>query len=123
VNQKTEDNYKHAYSSKLFGAYKDRDPEDMLTGGIAPTHELELKGTDESVHVNRQSIHRRHFDQTRFGDKPWVKAIFYYRSRLAIENAGCVSRPDQYAELEAVEDGTFVRADPKERRKSKDNDD
>ena len=96
LNKHTEDNYeiKPPYASTTCGDWKTQD-EMGCTGGITPTHELSVKVTDENVHINRQSKHRRHAEQIRFGPRPWAKFIFYYRSRLAIEQAGCVNRPER----------------------------
>ena len=114
VNQKSSDNYVHGYASTICGQWRKTktNRENAGDGGIAPTHELEVKvinGAD-ALNKNRQSAHRRHFEQLRFGHKPWAKFIFYYRSRMAIETAGCVSRPDHSVALEPAAPGSFVAA-------------
>ena len=116
VNQKSSDNYMHGYSSTICGDWRKTksNREKAGDGGITPTHELEVKILADAVNKNRQSAHRRHFEQLRFGHKPWAKLIFYYRSRMAIETARCVSRPDQSVALEPAAPGSFVAAAPKE---------
>ena len=114
VNQKSSDNYTHGYASTICGQWKKTkiNRENAGDGAIPPTHELEVKvinGAD-ALNKNRQSTHRRHFEQLRFGHKPWAKFIFYYRSRMAIETAGCVSRPDHSIALEPAAPGSFVAA-------------
>lgn len=100
VTQKKDDHYEivPAYPDTTCGGWKERDG--APDSGIVPTHELSVKVTDDDVHKNRQSKHRRHAKQLRFGSKPWAKFIFYYRSRAAIEAAGCMTRPDESHALE-----------------------
>lgn len=124
LNQKTDDQYHDEYASLTFGSWRDRlhnspfTPIGPLnTSAVMPTHELSHIVTDNEVHYNRQSKHRRHLFQTRFGDKPWAKFIFYYRSPMAIEGAGCVLKPNRVVDLEPWDErkGKFVFLEEKKR--------
>ncbi|KAK3715711.1 hypothetical protein LTR37_006936 [Vermiconidia calcicola] len=110
VNQKADEMHRHGYASMIGGSWRERDDQQGHDGGIKPTHELIVKVTEDEVHKNRQSKHKRHFDQTRFGKKTWAKFIFYYRSQMAIEKAGCQPRPDKIQELEDDAGDTFIRS-------------
>ena len=87
-------------------------------GGIIPRHELGFELEDDEVHVNQQARHRRHFEQLRFGLKPWAVFVFYYRSQTSIQDAGCVARPDREQALDPFL-GEFTFADPKETTKKR----
>lgn len=95
LNQYTNENYNNRYPDITCGRWRERIGEDMCDAGVAPTHELAVHVTDNDVHHNRMSKHRRHWEQARFGKKPWAKFVFYYRSRMVIEQAGCVLAPDE----------------------------
>ncbi|KAK3712622.1 hypothetical protein LTR37_009065 [Vermiconidia calcicola] len=110
VNQKADEMHKHGYASMIGGSWRERDDQGHDDSGIKPTHELIVKVTEDEVHKNRQSKHKRHFDQIRFGKKTWAKFIFYYRSQMAIERAGCQPRPDKVQELEDDAGDNFVRS-------------
>lgn len=100
ISEHASDNYETDYSDLTCGSWKTRDIDGVTDGGLPPTHELGVHVTDPNVNPSRQSKHRRHGAQTRFGSKPWAKFIFYYRSRTAIEMARCVYRQDKSYELE-----------------------
>ena len=102
INQKTDDMYEDKQASIKSGTWKERPTHSTNDGGIKPTHEFEVRITDEEVNKNRQSKHKRHHEQMKFGKKAWAKFIFHYRSRMAIEQAGCIPRPDKSHELGAV---------------------
>ena len=113
LNQKSDQTYHEPYFSTIAGEWRISNQvtvEETTNAGIVPSHELEVRVTDDKVHKNRQSKHRRHHEQIRFGSKPWAKFIFYYRDRLAIEAAGCVSRPDVSQALEEADLDSFVSA-------------
>ena len=118
VNQKSSENYNGQYLSTICGQWKEEDSDDCRDGGVVPTHEIQVKVTDDNVHKNQQSKHRRHLQQTRFGSKPWAKIIFYYRTIMAIHEAGCISAADKFEELEAGPDD-FVRASHERSSKKK----
>lgn len=116
VNDQVENGYAPTppYSNNIkIGRWKDLD--DGQDGGIVPDHQLAFNLTNDDVHPNRQSKFHRHAKETRFGNKPWATFVFYYRSRKAIKDAGCVDMPNQSYALEerdvhdatvAVDDGT-----------------
>ncbi|KAK5132549.1 hypothetical protein LTR08_008866 [Meristemomyces frigidus] len=109
LNQDTTENYAEPYPSSACGDWALRGQEDVTDGGIGPTFEMEVKVTDDDVSKTRQQKHKRHLAQTRFGVKPWAKFIFHYRSRSAIDEAGCEERSADSQALEPGDD-TFVHA-------------
>ncbi|KAK4541607.1 hypothetical protein LTR36_007904 [Oleoguttula mirabilis] len=110
LNQKTEENYVEKYPSATCGDWPTRGQDDVTDGGVGPTHEMEVKVTDEDVSKKRQQKHKRHIIQTHFGLKPWAKLIFHYRSKEAIEQAGCEERSVESQALQPADEETFIRA-------------
>ena len=119
VNQKTGDNHTDKHADITCGEWRNRFVEEAKDGGVAPTHELEVKDLGEAVHKNRNSKHRRHFEGTRFGKKPWAKCIFYYRHHMAIKQAGCVLAPKTSHALESGNVKTSNQASTEPRAKGK----
>ena len=116
-------NYWKKDLSTIAGQWKYEDIS-SADGGIAPAHELEVRVTDADadVHINRAARHRRHCGQTRFGQNPWATFVFYYRTHLAIQSAGCIARPDKVQELEDDWPGEFIKKEKKiPKRVSKNN--
>lgn len=115
VNTKTEDNYVQRYPSTTCGDWDSRGQDDVADGGISPTHELEVRVTDDPrtrVGKARQQKHERHFTQTRFGLAPWATLIFHYRSIEAIQEAGCVKRSWDSVALGPSDELTSTRTSP-----------
>ncbi|KAK5113860.1 hypothetical protein LTR85_010393 [Meristemomyces frigidus] len=110
LNQRTEENYVEKYPSATCGDWITRGQDGVTDGGVGPTHAIEVKVTDGDVSKTRQQKHRRHLIQTHFGLKPWAKLIFHYRSKEAIEEAGCEKRLKDSQALEPGDVETFIRA-------------
>ncbi|KAK3069146.1 hypothetical protein LTR53_012752 [Teratosphaeriaceae sp. CCFEE 6253] len=110
LNQHTDENYVDRYRSLTCGD-PDISREHIQDGGLAPEHELWVKPMEGKVTEYKQSKHKRHAEQTRFGKQPWAKLIFYYRSKEAIQAAGCVVQDgEESIALEADDDEMFVPA-------------
>ncbi|KAK3070681.1 hypothetical protein LTR53_010024 [Teratosphaeriaceae sp. CCFEE 6253] len=110
LNQHTDENYVDRYRSLTCGD-PDISREDVQDGGLAPEHELWVKPMEGKVTEYKQSKHKRHAEQTRFGKQPWAKLIFYYRSKEALQAAGCVVQDgEESIALEADDDEMFVPA-------------
>ncbi len=101
-NQNSKDSYQPESTTTICGAWKDEVIDEMRDGGIAPTYGLAVEVTDNNVHQNRQSKHRRHATQIRFGSKPWATLVFFYRSRAAIQAAGCVPMSEGSIKLKSA---------------------
>lgn len=99
LNQDGNDNHANDFADMRCGGWRNRDNAEATSGGIRATHELEVRFADDLINTNKQSKHRRHFEQTRFGKRPWATFVFYYRSSPAIRQAGCVARPDRWQSL------------------------
>ncbi|TKA51021.1 hypothetical protein B0A55_12107, partial [Friedmanniomyces simplex] len=109
LNQRTDDNHTNKYKSLTCGD-PDIGRKGDDDGGIPPSYELVVRALEGAVSRARQSKHKRHSEQTRFGPKPWAKLIFYYRSKKAIEDAGCVERNGESHALEPGDAETFTRS-------------
>ncbi|KAF2769291.1 hypothetical protein EJ03DRAFT_351439 [Teratosphaeria nubilosa] len=110
LSQDPREGYHEKYASKTVGAWATGCADELEDGGIAPEFELEHKVTNEDVSKTRQTKHRRHFEQTRFGKHPWVKLVFHYRSKEAIARAGCKTDVGEAHALEPLVDPqSFVR--------------
>ena len=102
------------------GRWIERESVSVRKSGIMPTHELEMRVTHGKVSAKRSTKHRNHYNKPKFGSEPWAKFIFYYRSRSAIENAGCVARPNEVQQLEPADPAGFTfSTDEVGRRKPK----
>ncbi|KAK5141623.1 hypothetical protein LTR32_005857 [Rachicladosporium monterosium] len=122
LNQRTDDNHTSKYKSLTCGD-PDIGRKDDDNGGIPPSYELMVRVLEGEVSKARQAKHKRHSEQTRFGPKPWVKLIFYYRSKASLQQFGCVERNGTSQGLEPSNPATFVRssiegARPKTRNES-----
>jgi hypothetical protein len=120
LNQDQSEWYKEDYGDYSVGEWIRRktEPGQMVShGGIVPEFCIEVEDGGETVHKNRQSKHRRHLKQTRFGKAPWATFIFYYRTNMAIQRAGCLQRSDKSQEL--IDDGPhrFVNVAPTPKKK------
>ena len=122
-SQSEDDMHENAYVSMRCGEWLEANSKGekfigMSNGGIVPTHELEVRISDDRVHVNKQSKHRRHFKQQKFGKQLWATFVFYYRSPMAIRMANCMARPDKYQELCDYGE-QFEQVAPREKQRAK----
>ena len=117
VNQETRDLHDHKYASSTCGAWKTRQSRDLVPSGVPATHHLVVRVADDNVSSKRRSKHVRHTQQLRFGDKPWATFIFHYRSRKAVDGAGCVQSAGASHALDAGDSSTFIKAEPQKPQK------
>lgn len=115
VNVETEHQFTPNKPFYTVGAWKDQDQKVVRQSGIDPEHEVRFgKSSHDKISQKRAHKHRRHWEGTRFGDKPWARFIFYYRTPTAINKAGCIARPDTWQALTPSNPRSFeeVRATP-----------
>ena len=122
-NQRADEAYTDRYRSITCGDV-DIDRGEVWSGGIVPEFELEVRPMAGTVTENRQVKHKRHAEQIRFGEKPWAKMVWYYRSQEAIDEAGCVALDeDESHVLEAGDASTFIKGVPPTNYRAKKEDD
>jgi hypothetical protein len=95
------------------GGWKIRDVVQVRKSGIVPDYTMRFEYFDWSTKVNpkRSKSHRTHWCGVRFGERPWARFIFYYRSQASIDAAGCIPRPDEFQALENPESVVIADGD------------
>lgn len=124
VNQRTSENYHDPEKSIEMGSWRARAGEEVRQAEIPPEYVLELRLLDDDkIGSKRSLLHRKVWQATRFGNKPWGKLCFYYRSLDCIQRAGGIVRgKDEVLQVEAWDgEQDFVFVEPAKRGGSKRN--
>ncbi|KAM3414519.1 hypothetical protein BST61_g9678 [Cercospora zeina] len=83
------------------GGWIHRFQKPVRNSGIKPTYSMEVRrASSKPIKQKRSKTHRNHWNMhARFGEKPWGRFVFYYRSQTDIDKAGCVPREDKAQQL------------------------
>lgn len=110
MNQQGQDQYVDKEWDIQLQGWRNRGQVHVRPSGVTPDHTLGLHRS-KKVGQKQSKRHRDHFEGTRFGSGPWARFVFYYRSKEALEKAGCVPAPDEQLALEP-HNGDFYFAPP-----------
>lgn len=123
TNQRSTEQYIDKEWDMTLGRWRndERGNGQVRQNGIKPEFEMELREEDK-VSPKRGLRHRRNWDRTRYGKKPWARFIFYYRSQEAIGEAGCkLWKQSEVQELGAAVGGRpfIMDSSPPEKKEKK----
>ncbi|KAI7086403.1 hypothetical protein KC356_g5089 [Hortaea werneckii] len=121
LTQNDEDTHTHSYNSCTCGSLAQRVSELARKdgSGIPPEYEPEFKATNDAVSKSRATKHKKHYQASRWGARPWATFVFHYRSKTAIDEADCELSHKKSAELEPAHAESFVRGSTESVKKPK----